>query len=55
MSQRQLAERLGCSQNYVWKRLAGQKAFDVDDIDAIAQAFEMSPFDLIKPRGEQGA
>ena len=52
ISQRQLAERLGWGQTYLWKRLARRSAMSLDDIDAIAAELQVSPFDLVKPRGE---
>jgi transcriptional regulator with XRE-family HTH domain len=43
----QLAERIGHSQAYVSRRLNGETAFDVDDLERIAIALGVTVYDLI--------
>ena len=40
-SGRNVALELGWTQNYMWKRLAGVKAFDVEDLAAIAKVLDV--------------
>lgn len=51
ISQNELARRLRVTQNYLWRRMAGQTPFSLDDVDAIAAELGVSPSDLVK-RGE---
>lgn len=46
-SQRDVAEALGSSQPAVYRRLAGEVAFDVDELGAIADLLEMDVRDLL--------
>lgn len=46
-SQRDVAEALGTSQPAIYRRLAGEVAFDVDELGAIAALLEMDPRDLL--------
>lgn len=49
MSQTQLAEAIGATQSYVSRRLAYVKPFDVDDLYAIAEHFDVPVSDLVAP------
>jgi len=55
MKQAELAERVGKSQGWLSKRLNGKLSkdggsrFQVQDLDAIAAAFELSPAALLRP------
>lgn len=46
-TQRQLAERLGVSQQAVSARLTGRTPWDVNDLDGIAAAFGVTAVDLL--------
>lgn len=46
----ELARRLGVSQTYVWRRLAGEVSFSVADLERIADALEMPIDDLLLAR-----
>jgi transcriptional regulator with XRE-family HTH domain len=50
MSATQLAKRMGVSQAYIWRRLSGETAFDVDDLERIGGVLDVEPVDLL-PRG----
>lgn len=43
-----LAKRMGVSQTYVWRRLTGETAFDLDDLDKIANVLEIETLDLLQ-------
>jgi transcriptional regulator with XRE-family HTH domain len=43
----QLAERIGHSQAYISRRLNGETAFDVDDLERIAIALGVTVYDLL--------
>lgn len=45
-----LAKALGRSQPYVWRRLSGETAFDVDDLQALARILNVSVVDLFGAR-----
>lgn len=47
MSATQLAKRMRKSQAYIWRRLSGETAFDVDDLEAIGEILGMEPVDLL--------
>jgi len=53
ISQRQLANLLGLTQPVVWRRLRGDVAFSVDELQAVAEALEVPVSSLIG--GEQAA
>lgn len=42
-----LAKTLGVSQTYVWRRLTGETAFDLDDLERIANALGVTVLDLL--------
>lgn len=46
-TQTELADRLGQSQPWLSKRLTGTTPFQIEDVDAIAAAFDLSPSDLL--------
>jgi transcriptional regulator with XRE-family HTH domain len=48
ISQRELARRLGWSQQYTWRRLAGRQEFSPTDLDQIASALDL-PVDELVP------
>lgn len=50
MSATKLARELGVSQAYVWRRLSGETAFDLDDLEGIAGVLKVSVFDLLPQR-----
>ena len=54
MSGVQLAEAIGRSQAYVSRRLNGATAFDVDDLERIAEALGVTVLDLIPRSAGQG-
>lgn len=43
ISGKQLASRIGVSQNYTATRLRDEAPFTIDDVEAIAEAFELDP------------
>ena len=43
-----LAEALGVSPATISHRMNGRTKWDTDDIEEIAKAFDLSPFDLIR-------
>jgi transcriptional regulator with XRE-family HTH domain len=47
MSASQLARLMKKSQAYVWRRLSGETAFDVDDLEAIGGILDVAPVDLL--------
>lgn len=47
MSAAKLGRELGVSQTYVWRRLNGETAFDLDDIERIATILEVSAMSLL--------
>ena len=47
ISQRELARRLGWSQQYTWRRLAGRKEFSPTDLDQIASVLDLPVTELI--------
>lgn len=52
MTPTELARRLGVSQTTVWRRVSGEVAFDVDDLQKIADILGVSVGRLL-PRGVQ--
>lgn len=48
MSAAALARQLGVSQTYVWRRLEGQTAFDLDDLEKIAAILEVPIVELLR-------
>lgn len=48
-----LAKLIGVSQTYVWRRLSGETAFDLDDLEKIAKVLECRVVDLL-PRQPKG-
>lgn len=51
MSAAELARRAGMKQPYLSRRMTGEIAFDLDDIEAIAAALGVTVQDLIYPQG----
>lgn len=51
MSASGLARELKVSQTYVWRRLTGETAFDLDDIERIARVLNVEPSDLMSTTG----
>lgn len=49
LTQAQLAERLGQSQPWLSKRLTGTTPFHIEDLDALAHVFALSPAELLQP------
>lgn len=47
LNQRELAEQLGMSQSALSRRMAGEQTWDLDELDRIAQLFEMDVRDLL--------
>jgi len=47
MSRLELAKRIGRSHTYMWRRLSGETAFDVDDLQKIAAVLGVSVNDLL--------
>lgn len=54
MSGSELARQIGASQPYVSRRLTGEIAFDVDDLEKIAAALDVQPSDLLIPKTVTG-
>jgi transcriptional regulator with XRE-family HTH domain len=54
MSATQLARELKVSQAYVWRRLSGETAFDLDDLERIANVLTVEVIDLLPPMGREG-
>lgn len=50
-----LAESIGRSEMYVSRRLRGETAFDLDDLQRIADVLGVSPTDLLPPAGPKAA
>jgi len=53
MSATQLARHMGVSQAYIWRRLNGETAFDLDDLEKIASILAVDVLDLL-PRDREG-
>lgn len=53
ISATELARRLGVSQTYVWRRLSGETAFDLDDLEKIAAVLNVEAVELM-PRANEG-
>jgi len=49
MNASQLARELKVSQTYIWRRLAGETAFDTDDLERIAVLLRVPVADLLPP------
>jgi len=47
ISQRELARRLGWSQQYAWRRLAGRQEMSPSDLEQISQELGVSITDLV--------
>ena len=45
-----LARQMKVSQTYIWRRLEGKTAFDMDDLEAIAGILSVAPGDLLPLR-----
>jgi transcriptional regulator with XRE-family HTH domain len=54
MSATALARHLGVSQTYIWRRLTGETALDLNDLDRISQILGIHPVDLLQA-AEDGA
>lgn len=54
LSASKLAKAMGVSQTYVWRRLSGETAFDLDDLEKIADILEVDVGDLLPRRGHGG-
>jgi transcriptional regulator with XRE-family HTH domain len=50
----ELGRKLGRSQTWVWRRLEGEVAFDLNDLEAIAAALGVAPADLLPPDVRRG-
>lgn len=50
MSGVQLARHIGKSHTYVWRRLNGETAFDLDDLERIGVVLGVEPADLLPVR-----
>jgi len=55
MSAAALARQLGVSQTYVWRRLEGQTAFDLDDLEKIAGILEVPVVELLRRAADPAA
>jgi transcriptional regulator with XRE-family HTH domain len=53
MSDIALARKIDRSHTYLYRRLSGETAFDVDDLDRIAEALGVNVVDLL-PRSQRG-
>lgn len=49
----QLGRTIGKSQSYMSRRLTGETAFDIDDLEAIARALDVSIPDLLGTTGRK--
>lgn len=47
MSATELAKRLGKSQTWIWRRLSGETAFDMDDLERVGAVLEVDPASFI--------
>lgn len=47
MSATQLAKQMGVSQAFIWRRLSGETAFDVDNLERIGAILGVEPADLL--------
>lgn len=47
MSATQLARHMGISQAYIWRRLSGETAFDLDDLEKIAVILDVEVTNLL--------
>ena len=47
LSATQLAKRMGVSQAYMWRRLSGETAFDLDDLERIGALLGVEPAELL--------
>lgn len=54
MSKLQLAQRIDRSHTYMWRRLSGEVAFDLDDLERIADVFGVKVGDLVPRRYYKG-
>lgn len=54
MSAAALARKLGVSQTYIWRRLEGQTAFDLTDLERIAEILDVEVTELL-PRAVPAA
>lgn len=52
MSDFALARKIGRSRTYIYRRLIGETAFDVDDLGLIAEALDVNIVDLL-PRSQR--
>ena len=50
-----LAKAIGKSHTYVWRRLNGETAFDLDDLERIASTLGVTVLDLLPRSAGQGA
>lgn len=53
MSAVQLGRSIGKSQSYMSRRLTGETAFDLDDLEAIARALNVAVPDLLGTTGQK--
>lgn len=51
MSASELARQMGATQPYISRRLTGEIAFDVDDLEKIARVLNVTPRDLVATPG----
>src|SRR4051812_1322533 len=49
MSAAHLGRKLGVSQTWVWRRLKGETAFDLDDLERIAELLGVAVAELLPP------
>lgn len=54
MSAAHLGRELGVSQTWVWRRLKGETAFDLDDLERIAGILGVAPVDLLPADVKRG-
>lgn len=52
LSATQLARQMGISQAYIWRRLSGETAFDLDDLEKISVILNVEIIDLLPPARE---
>lgn len=50
----ELARKLGRSQTWIWRRLTGETAFDLNDLEAIAATLGVTVADLLPPDVRRG-
>ena len=46
----EIVRQAGMSKNYFYVRMRGEKPFNTNDVDALAEVLGLDPFDLLSPR-----